>query len=359
MNAHANAAAFDARENGSREAEWEKPLSIHIQSAPSSIRVVTDGRAGIRNQALGLGQAIAAATGAALEQIDVKHIGLAPSLLQRMTGPPDGPPAAEPWPDIWVGCGRASVDWSLAARARSKGQCFVVQLQDPRRAPHQFDLVLPPAHDGLQGPNVRTTLGALNTITPAKLEAARAEFADKLDAISGPRVLMLVGGDSKRHHFDAATTERVMEAGRAILEQGGGLMLTMSRRTPGAARTAIMSAFADAPGSWVWDGQGVNPYFGMLGGADAVVVTEDSVNMLTEACATGKPVFRIQVTGAPGKLAKLYEALGQRCHVRPFDGQLTAPAYEPLRETDRMAQTVVEAWRAALQARAAGATSPV
>ncbi len=46
----------------------------------------------------------------------------------------------------------------------------------------------------------------------------------------------------------------------------------------------------------LWDGAGKNPYLAMLAAADAIVVTADSVNMVGEACATGKPVLVFDLT---------------------------------------------------------------
>ena len=40
-----------------------------------------------------------------------------------------------------------------------------------------------------------------------------------------------------------------------------------------------------------------NPYFGMLALGDELVVTADSVSMLSEACATGKPVYMAPLGG--------------------------------------------------------------
>ena len=45
--------------------------------------------------------------------------------------------------------------------------------------------------------------------------------------------------------------------------------------------------------NFIWDGAGKNPYFAMLGWADAILVTADSVSMLSDACTTGKPVYLI------------------------------------------------------------------
>ena len=52
-----------------------------------------------------------------------------------------------------------------------------------------------------------------------------------------------------------------------------------------------------------WGDAGANPYYGLLAWGDRFIVTEDSVSMLAETLATGKPVavFRIDaLAGARG-----------------------------------------------------------
>ena len=123
---------------------------------PLSIRVVSDGRAGIENQALGLAEAVQRLTPA---EIDVRRVkwrrafdGL-PVALKRpwMLDPVSDKPFPapdEPWPDLWVATGRATLPLSLAARARSNGRAFVVQTQDPRLSPDRA----PPRHPVIRRP---------------------------------------------------------------------------------------------------------------------------------------------------------------------------------------------------------------
>ncbi|RZV40705.1 MAG: nucleoside-diphosphate sugar epimerase, partial [Acidimicrobiales bacterium] len=92
---------------------------------------------------------------------------------------------------------------------------------------------------------------------------------------------------------------------------------------------------------WFDDGNGENPFFAMLGACDAILVTEDSTNMLTEACTTGKPVFTLPIKGKSGKFKQLYDELQERCHVSQANGNFKAPTYTPLNETQRAAQEIL------------------
>ena len=88
---------------------------------------------------------------------------------------------------------------------------------------------------------------------------------------------------------------------------------------------------------FIWDGQGANPYPGLLGHADAVLVTEDSVNMASEAATTGLPVHVYPLRGRSPKIARFHASLEARGASRRFDGTIGRWSYPPLAEADRVA----------------------
>jgi hypothetical protein len=98
----------------------------------------------------------------------------------------------------------------------------------------------------------------------------------------------------------------------------------------------MREVFARVPGE-IWDGTGDNPYFAMLASADAILVTEDSTNLATDAAATGKPLFTLGMVGRSPKLQAFHADLGARGIARPFAGEFTANPYDPVAETDRAA----------------------
>jgi mitochondrial fission protein ELM1 len=91
----------------------------------------------------------------------------------------------------------------------------------------------------------------------------------------------------------------------------------------------------------IWDGEGDNPYFAFLGAADVILVTEDSANMPTEAAATGKPVYLLEMDGAQARKRRFHAELASLGIIRWFDGALETWSYEPLRETERAAAEVL------------------
>ena len=317
------------------------------------IFVVSDGRAGIENQALGLAEAVARLTPA---EITIKRVRWrplfdrlpvalkTPSMLDPTFDAPF-PAPGEAWPDLWIATGRATLPLPRAARCLSGGRTFVVQTQDPRLNPARFDMVVAPAHDDLEGDNVFAITGSPHRVTHERIAEAAPAFADQIDPLPPPRVAVLIGGRSRAfdlpesHAADLA--DEIAEAIRAI---DGSLMLTFSRRTPDAARAAMTARLEALPGL-IWDDTGANPLFAYLAAADHILVTEDSANMAAEAASTGKPVHTLPMVPLkpPGKFAALHADLEERGATRPFDGVLETWTYARLAETDRAARAVLEA----------------
>lgn len=229
-------------------------------------------------------------------------------------------------------------------RAWSRGLTFVVQLQDPRVNPREFDVVVPPIHDGLEGPNVLPIVGSCHRVTPERISAALEEYrAVALEDLPSPRFAVLIGGKSKRQDISARRARDISDSLAAVQrETGGTLLATLSRRTGAAARMQFRTWLA--PHCEVfYEGDGANPYPAILGAADHIFVTADSVNMAAEAAATAKPVHVLAVDGRAGKLAAFHQSLARRGCARPFLGRLETWTYPPLLETDRVAAAVLTA----------------
>lgn len=310
-------------------------------TAPGSCWVVTDGRPGMENEALGVAEAVG------LGEIAIKRVAprapwrwlpaqICPFPLASLGRRSD--PLDPPWPDLAIGCGRQSVPLILAIGRRSQGKTFTVQLQHPHVAPGRFGLVAPPAHDRLEGTNVVATRGALHRVTPAILARAGEAAAARLGALPHPRIAVLIGGDNSAYRL---TPERSAEiaAGlrRLAADEGASLLLTPSRRTGAENLAALRQGLGGIPGE-IWSGEGENPYFAYLAQADFILVTNDSVAMVSEACATGKPVFVLDLESRPhgrgrDKFEAFHRSLNEAGLTRPWKGRLERWTYTPLNDT--------------------------
>lgn len=254
------------------------------------------------------------------------------------------PKPGEAWPDVWIATGRATLPLSLMAKARSGGKTFVVQTQDPRWRTGDYDLVVAPRHDSIEGANVLSITGSPHRISAARLAEGAAAFAERLAPLPHPRVAVLVGGKSRAHDLPEARAAELADSIAAMITKAGGsLMLTFSRRTPEDAKAAMTSRLSALPGL-IWDGTGANPYFAFLQAADHILVTEDSANMAAEAASTGKPVHILPMvaTKSADKFDRLHADLRDRGAAQPFDGTLDSRSYEPLAETDRAARVIAD-----------------
>ncbi len=314
---------------------------------PLRIWSVSDGRAGMENQVLGLAEAVARLTPA---HIEIKRIAITPPydrLPTALWGRAEKRLAlgadslSPPLPDLWIACGRRTVPFSI--RMRGKGP-LVVQTQHPRVATRKFDLVVPPVHDNLVGPNVFPIVGAPNRLSIGRLLADSRALGPFLSTLPEPRAAVLIGGDSKAFKMTRRAIDRLVATVAAASEAGFGLMISASRRTPASVLPALREALP-ARGVWVWDGAPVagldNPYFGILGLADRILVTEESTNMITDAAYTGKPVHLMRLEGGTPKWGRFHEELRARGIIREEVPLTSDWRYTPLRETDRVAQHIL------------------
>ena len=327
-------------------------MEVTTDRSPLSLRVVSDGRAGMENQALGLAEALQRLLPSVITVKRVRwRAGFdklpsalkAPWMLDASSDDPF-PKADEPWPDVWIATGRATLPLSIEAKRRSGGKTYVVQTQDPRWRTGDYDLVVTPRHDGIEGSNILSITGSPHRISPARLVESAVAFSDALKPLPHPRVAVLIGGKSRAHDLPEAHAADLADRIAAAIEAAGGsLMLTYSRRTPEAAKAVMTARLAHLPGL-VWDGVGSNPYFAFLHFADHILVTEDSANMAAEAASTGTPVHILPMvaTKPADKFARLHQDLRDRGTARPFDGRLERWAYEPLNETKRAARIIAE-----------------
>lgn len=301
--------------------------------------VLSDGRRGIENQALGLAERCAALRPLTLQTHHIAHsktLAALPPKAQLRLAKFDLPEC-----DIVIGCGRQAIAPLLYLK-RNRPNVMTVYVQDPRIDIAQFDLVIVPEHDDIHGPNVENMIGSPNRISDTKIIGETLSFADGLSKLPMPRAALLIGGTSKTHKLDKVSHQAHLAAAKGLAAAGQSLLITTSRRTPDFAVLDWKRFASDHNHVWLHDGDGPNPYFAFLGGADMILVTEDSTNMLTEACTTGKPVYRLPMSGQAGKFEVLYKSLESQCGVTSYDGRLAGQDYVPLNETSRVAAALWE-----------------
>lgn len=312
--------------------------------------VVSDGNAGNERQALALARALHLVPRTLRIRLHQPWEALAPHLTagaHRAVRDERGATLEAPWPAIAIGCGRRSALVTRMLRRWNNGRTFTVQILDPRIASAAFDVVVVPQHDAVDGANVLHSIGALNSVDQAWLAGGRTRCATLAD-LPAPRTAVLIGGSTRAQRLDPAYFDALLERLAARhAGDGGSFLVSVSRRTPAATAASLRAAFARFPGVF-WSGTdaGENPYAGFLGWAERIVVTPDSVNMLSEACATGKPVYTFAPRPIVGKLAAFHAALTASGRLRRLNDNTHRPPPEPLAETAAIAELVRKRWQA-------------
>jgi mitochondrial fission protein ELM1 len=302
---------------------------------PQTAWIISDGAAGNERQALALASALGVSARVMTLPLRAPWSWFAPHCIpggRLALSDRDRAGFEAPWPDIAIGCGRSAALLTRMLRDLSGGDCYCVQILDPRIDARHWDAVVAPRHDRLEGANVLHTLGSLNPIDDAWLASGREAFPD-FEALPRSRVALLVGGPRRGIEFDERLSQRLIECVQTAA-RGGSVLATASRRTPPEFASRLREALAGVPGIF-WNGEGTNPYPGLLGWADRIVVTPDSVNMLSEACAAGVPVHTVSVAPLPEKIERFHAALRERGLLTDVGVARTDVA--PLRETQAIA----------------------
>jgi mitochondrial fission protein ELM1 len=155
-----------------------------------------------------------------------------------------------------------------------------------------------------------------------------------------PLVAVLLGGNNGRYRLDMRVGAKLAaDLGSMMRREKVGVMVTPSRRTDPAVTAVIEGAIASLGGR-VWNMTGDNPYFGMLALADLIVVTQDSVSMISEAAATNVPVLVAALPGRSRRQAMFLKLMRDEDRVRMFDGRFSRWPVTPLNDTPEAAATM-------------------
>lgn len=306
--------------------------------------IITDGKAGHDTQARGVADALGLV-------VEMKHVS--PKGPWRWAAPwgpvspqerfgAEGSRFAEPWPQVAIAVGRASIPYIRALKRRAGPRTFTVVLEDPRAGRGIADFLWVPEHDPLRGPNVMTTKTSPHNFSPARFAALRAQMPEAIARLPAPRIAVILGGKNAVYRFKDADDDRLAGALRSLGALGASFMITTSRRTHARLLAVVEAATAGRP-RLLYTGQGQNPYADFLAHADALVVTADSVNMTGEACATGRPVYVFTPSGGSPKFRRFHAGLREHGATRDLPDQvLTIPAwdYAPLDSSGRIAEEI-------------------
>jgi mitochondrial fission protein ELM1 len=230
-------------------------------------------------------------------------------------------PLDPPWPDLIIGAGRPTEAIAFWIQRHANPKVKIVYLGTPWAPLAKFDLVITtPQYRLPECPNVLHNALPLHDIGRWAEETATevAAWQGRLAHLPRPWTAVLVGGRSGPYEFREPAAKRLaaLASERAASEKGALLVTTSKRTRPETAD--VLAGTIDAPAFvHLWrPAQVENPYRAFLSLADAFIVTADSISMIAETCATGRPVA-------------LFDTEEGRRSMRAEEGRLTAVGGPP------------------------------
>lgn len=207
-----------------------------------------------------------------------------------------------PWPDLILTSGRRPSMVALWVKEQARGRCRVVLIGKPSGMLQRFDLIVMSAQNQLPDrgnvmaiglPPIRVDYAAIQRVSDA--------WRERLAGMRRPLIALLVGGPTRPFLLDEEVTGRLMQQVRELLDDtGGSLYVTTSRRTPAAVIDTLASNLPPGGEFYRWQPDDAdNPYLGLLGNADAFIVTGDSISMMMEVAKLGRPLAIFPLPSPP------------------------------------------------------------
>jgi mitochondrial fission protein ELM1 len=273
---------------------------------------LTSYRAGETSQILALAGALADSLQTSWQRVDIDYqpwSSLAGVLrLRTPVGAAKKP--VGPWPRFVISAGLRNEPICRWIHNASGGHTRVIFLGRTWAAVRHFDLVvatpqyrLDPAVNVLENPLT------LHRVTAAALQQARQDFSSRYGSTSGFKVGVLLGGNSGPYRFDQAYARRLArELSAFAAGDEACFLISSSSRTPQTFLAQLKSHLRGQHDIHDWRDGGENPYSGILAWSQALVVSADSIAMISEAVATGKRVLLSEPSLAGSIGSKLYHS---------------------------------------------------
>lgn len=287
--------------------------------------VLQDPRAGTANQALGIAERLG---------VPFRRVPVSFGVIAALPWPWPFPAGLDhkeafrgPWPRLAISAGRRSAPTSRWLRRRG---VRTVHCMRPGFGAADFDLLVLPVHDAVgQADNVFTIQGATHRVTPAALATA--------PPLPNPDVALLLGGPVRGKGLDPRIAVRIALAAARL---GRFLHVTTSRRTGRRAADALTVALRETPHTLHRFGEHApNPYLSMLAHSKHLVVTADSISMLSEALMSPAPLLIADPGGLGPRHRSMAEALYAADLAAPL-GEAAPPPHPPVDETARVADAI-------------------
>ena len=241
--------------------------------------------------------------------------------------------------NIVISCGRKSVIPSIYLKKIYKNKIMNIHIQDPKVSLENFDFVVIPEHDGLNGKNVLKSKGAIHYLRNDELEKNIDYLKPKIN--KEKIVTLVTGGPNKYYDFNEKEINRIFsKINDNFIIKGYQLIFIPSIRTPQKIIDYAKKYFDN--NQIIIDKVDKKAYLSSLKLTDYIVVTCDSTSMISEAAITGKPIYIAQMPPIKqNKRFKKFFGLFENLNiVKDLDDSIESWNYEKLNETDRISRYI-------------------
>ena len=238
-------------------------------------------------------------------------------------------------PDLIISCGRKSVIPSIFLKKKNS-KIFTIHIQDPKVSFKNFDAIVAPEHDNLEGDNIYTSKGAIHYITEIEINKAKQYLADKIK--SKKIVSLILGGPNKYYSFNSDQIINIFNQIKSIfVSEGYKIIIIPSMRTP---KEIIDLAIREmGQHGHVVNKVDKQAYLSAYALANYVIVTCDSTSMISEAATSGKPIFIAHMKAKKNnyRFKRFFELFKQMGITRNLGEKVEVWTYNKHNEAQRIA----------------------
>ena len=240
--------------------------------------------------------------------------------------------------DLIISCGRKSVIPSILLKKKNP-KIFTIHIQNPKVSFKNFDAIIAPEHDNLNGDNVYSSKGAIHYITEQEINKAKPYLSDKIK--SQKLVSLILGGPNKYYSFDKDQLNKIFNEIRSnFISKGYAVIVILSIRTPKIIIDLAIKEFG-ADG-YVVNSVDKQAYLSAFALATNIVVTCDSTSMISEAATSGKPIFVAHMKAKKNnyRFKKFFQLFKEMGITRDLGEQVESWTYNKLNEATRIAALI-------------------
>jgi len=238
--------------------------------------------------------------------------------------------------NVVISCGRKSVIPSIYLKNKFKNKIINIHIQDPKVSLDNFDYIVAPEHDNLQGKNVLTTKGAIHYLTNSELDENENYLKPRVDS-QKKIVAFIIGGPTKYYNYEEKVIDEIfLKIKDNFLNNDYQAIIIPSMRTPKKIIQKAKDYFTQD--QVIIEDVDKKAYLSALKLADHIVVTCDSTSMISEAAITGKPIYIAQMPTIKSNkrfedFFKLFESLKI---INNLDTVIDSWSYQKLDEANRI-----------------------